>query len=43
MRSTPEPKSIYLVFCLTLVQGQLDSKEEMNQHIYDEANAAFDG
>ena len=30
-------------FCLTLVQGQLDSKEEMNQHIYDEANAAFDG
>ncbi len=30
-------------FCLTLVQGQLESKEEMNQHIYDEANAAFDG
>ena len=29
-------------FCLTLVQGQLDSKEEMDQHIYDEANAAFD-
>ena len=30
-------------FCLTLVQGQLDSKEKMDQHIYDEANAAFDG